>query len=93
MGKYLDRAEILIEQNRYDLAETAVRQEIAEDPDSERGYSTLALCLINQRKLGGEILDLINYALSLNAENDWNHYLLALYWCELCDFVREAYRR
>jgi tetratricopeptide (TPR) repeat protein len=88
MGKHLDRAEILIEQNRYDLAEVAVRQEIAENPDSDRGYSTLALCLVSQRKLGGETLDLINYALSLNAENDWNHYLLAMYWCDLCDFDR-----
>ncbi len=88
MGKHLDRAEIPIEQNRYDLAEVAARQEIAENPDSERGYSTLALCLVSQHKLARETLDLINYALSLNAENDWNHYLLAMYWCDLCDFDR-----
>lgn len=36
--------------------------------------------------MGGETLDLINYALSLNAENDWNHYLLADYWGDLGNF-------
>ena len=80
MGKHFDRAQILIEQNRYDLAEIELRKEIAENPDLDRGYGTLALCLINDRKLTSETLELINYALSLDAGNDWNHYLLAIYW-------------
>ena len=80
MGKHFDRAQILIEQNRYDLAEIELRKEIAENPDLDRSYGTLALCLINDRKLTSETLELINYALSLDAGNDWNHYLLAIYW-------------
>jgi Flp pilus assembly protein TadD len=88
MGKHLDRAEILLEQHRYDLAEAAIRQEIAENPDSMRGHSTLALCLINQGKFAIETFELINYVLSLDAEDDWHHYLLALYWCHHCKFDR-----
>jgi tetratricopeptide (TPR) repeat protein len=88
MGKHFDRAEILIEQGKYDLAEAALREEIAENPDLDRGYTTLAQCLINERKLTSETLELINHALSLNAENDWNYYLLCLYWYYRNDFER-----
>jgi tetratricopeptide (TPR) repeat protein len=88
MGKHFDRAQILIEQNRYDLAEKELREEIAENPDFDRAYSNLALCLINQQNLGSETLDLIDYALSLNVENDWNHYLLAMYWYNKDDLNR-----
>lgn len=88
MGKHFDRAQILIAQGRYDLAEIELRKEIAENPDLDRGYGTLALCFINQRKLTAETLELINYALSLDAENDWNHYLLAIYWYYRNDFDR-----
>ena len=80
MGKHLDRAEILLDLDKYDLAETALRQEIAENPDSDLAYGSLARCLINQRKLGSATLETLEYALSLNAESDWLHYLFAVYW-------------
>ncbi len=80
MGKHFDRAEVLFNQRRYDLAAAEFKQEIAENPDSDRGYTALALSLMNQGKIESTTLDLINYALSLDAENDWNHYTLAFYW-------------
>jgi tetratricopeptide (TPR) repeat protein len=80
MGKHLDRADILLDLDKYDLAEKELRQEIAENPDSDLAYGSLARCLINQRKLGTETVETIEYALSLNAENDWLHYLFAVYW-------------
>ena len=80
MGKHLDRAEILLDLDKYDLAETALRQEIAENPDSDLAYGSLARCLINQQKLGPATLETLEYALSLNAESDWLHYLFAVYW-------------
>ena len=80
MGKHLDRADILLDLDKYDLAEQALHQEIAENPDSDLAYGSLARCLINQRKLGAETVETIEYALSLNAENDWLHYLFAVYW-------------
>jgi tetratricopeptide (TPR) repeat protein len=80
MGKHLDRAEILLDLDKYDLAEKELRQEIAENPDSDLAHGSLARCLINQRKLGAETLEIVEYALALNPENDWLHYLLAVYW-------------
>ena len=80
MGKHLDRANILLDLDKYDLAETALRQEIAENPDSDIAHGSLARCLINQRKLDSVTLETLEYALSLNAENDWLHYLFAVYW-------------
>ena len=35
MGKHLDRAEILLDLDKYDLAEKELRQEIVENPDSD----------------------------------------------------------
>jgi tetratricopeptide (TPR) repeat protein len=80
MGKHFDRAQVLFNQRKYDLAASEFKQEIAENPDSDRGYTALALSLMNQGKIESETLNLIDYALSLDAENDWNHYTLAFYW-------------
>jgi tetratricopeptide (TPR) repeat protein len=88
MGKHLDRAEILLELDKYDLAEQELRQEIAENPDSDLAHGSLGRCLINQRKLGTETLEIVEYALSLNPENDWLHYLLAVYWHMKGEFDR-----
>jgi tetratricopeptide (TPR) repeat protein len=88
MGKHLDRAEILLDLDKYDLAEKELRQEIVENPDSDLAHGSLARCLINQRKLGADTLQIVEYALSLNPENDWLHYLLAVYWHMSGDFNR-----
>jgi tetratricopeptide (TPR) repeat protein len=88
MGKHLDRAEILLDLDKYDLAEQELRQEIAENPDSDLAHGSLARCLINQQQIGSETLEILEYALSLNSENDWLHYLLAIYWHIKGDFDR-----
>jgi tetratricopeptide (TPR) repeat protein len=88
MGKHLDRAEILLDLDKYDLAEQELRQEIAENPDSDLAHGSLARCLINQGQVGPETLTILEYALSLNADNDWLHYLLATYWHLKGDFDR-----
>jgi tetratricopeptide (TPR) repeat protein len=80
MGKHLDRADILLDLDKYELAEQELRKEIAENPDSDLAHGSLARCLINQQQVGPETLSILEYALSLNAENDWLHYLLAIYW-------------
>jgi tetratricopeptide (TPR) repeat protein len=80
MGKHFDRAEILFQQDRYDLAEKELREEIGENPDFDPAYSLLALCIIGQQKSATEALQLIETALSIDAENDLHHYVLAVYW-------------
>ncbi len=83
MGKHFDRAQILIEQGRYDLAEKELRSEIAQNPQSADAHALLCVCLINQKKQSNNLteeLELIQYALSLNANNSWYNYILAMHF-------------
>jgi tetratricopeptide (TPR) repeat protein len=97
MGKHFERAEVLFEQGRYELAEKELRAEIAQNPKSADAHALLAVCLINQKKqsknlidsiqlliqqqkLPKEGLESIQYALSVDANNSWYHYVLAMYW-------------
>ena len=45
MGAHLQRAQVLLEQSRHDLAADELRQELAADPDNPLAHSLLALCL------------------------------------------------
>jgi tetratricopeptide (TPR) repeat protein len=97
MGKHFDRAEVLFDQGRYELAEKELRAEIAQNPQSADAHALLAVCLINQKKKASNLIDsmqflvehqkcskeefeLIQYALSIDANNPWYHYILAMYW-------------
>ena len=97
MGKHFDRAEVLFEQGRYELAEKELRLEIAQNPQSADAHALLAVCLINQKKQSSNLIDsmqflvehqksskeefeLIQYALSVDANNHWYHYVLTMYW-------------
>jgi tetratricopeptide (TPR) repeat protein len=97
MGKHFDRAEVLFNQCRYELAEKELRVEITQNPKSADAHALLVLCLINQKKQANNIIDsmhfliqhqkfskeefeLIQYALSLDPNNHWYHYVLAMYW-------------
>ena len=55
MADNLQRAYLLFEQSRHDLAEKEVRQTLAQDPTSSRGHALLALCLV-QRKAYSDAL-------------------------------------
>lgn len=50
MGKHLERAWVLIEQSRHDLAEAELRQELAEDPNSATAHALLGLCLARRER-------------------------------------------
>ena len=50
MGSHLEKASLLIEQDRYDLAEKEVGAALAEDPESARAHALLALCRIRTGK-------------------------------------------
>ena len=47
MGKHFDRAEVLFDQGRYELAEKELRAEIAKNPQSADAHALLSMCLIN----------------------------------------------
>jgi tetratricopeptide (TPR) repeat protein len=48
MGDHLQRAFLLFEQSRYDLAEQELRQSLAETPDEAAAHTLLALCLAHR---------------------------------------------
>ncbi|HEY7426626.1 MAG TPA: tetratricopeptide repeat protein [Gemmataceae bacterium] len=49
MTAHYDRALLLYQQSRYDLAEQELRQALADEPGDVRGHALLALCLCNRK--------------------------------------------
>ena len=74
---HLERAELLIEQNRWDMAEEQLRQHLGNEPDDGHAMALLALCLSEQKRLP-EALDLAEQAVGLAPDLPFAHYALAL---------------
>lgn len=53
MNAHLERALLLVEQSRYELAEKELRQVLAEDPGEAIAHSVLALCLCERKDYKG----------------------------------------
>ncbi len=47
----IERAQLLISQQRYDMAQDLLRQALAQNPDHARAHAWLALCLSQNRDL------------------------------------------
>jgi len=50
MSGHLQRALMLLEQSRYELAEEELRQVLGQDPDNAMAHAVLAICLSNREK-------------------------------------------
>lgn len=75
-GAFLQRAEILISQNRLSEAEKELNREISENPENDRAFALLAHCLsINEQF--EKALDAVKTAISLQPNEPFNHYVLA----------------
>lgn len=70
------RASLLLEQARYDLAEAELRLALAEDPDTGRLHSLLALCLAERGALD-EAQAEADRGMSLEPGEPFAHYLRA----------------
>ncbi|MFO0811129.1 MAG: tetratricopeptide repeat protein [Gemmataceae bacterium] len=53
MGTHIDRAMLLLQQSRYDLAENELRQALGEEPNDAVGHALLALCLSHSNSSRG----------------------------------------
>lgn len=51
MNPHLQRARLLFEQSRYELADQEIRRSLAEMPHDPEAHALLALCLVRQEKL------------------------------------------
>ena len=50
MNPHLQRARLLLEQTRYDLAEQELRQALVLEPNDAVAHALLAFCLVHQDK-------------------------------------------
>jgi tetratricopeptide (TPR) repeat protein len=76
MSAHFDRALLLFEQSRYDLAERELTQELAVDPDNSMAHSLLALCL-SKRKEYQRATEEAQTAVGLMPDLAFAHYALA----------------
>jgi tetratricopeptide (TPR) repeat protein len=79
MGKHFDRAEILYEQQRYDLAITELQQELAIDPDDGDAYCLWGRCLTAQKKYEEALIQL-KQAIYLEPERSDFYHALSHYY-------------
>ncbi len=74
MTPALQRALVLFEQNRFDLADREIRRELAQDPDNPMAHSFLALCLM-QRDRNEESLAEADEGVRLAPDLAYGHYI------------------
>ncbi len=77
MTAALQRAQMLLAQSRYELAEKELRRGLAEDPDDPTLHAMLAICLSEQKTQRPEALASARRAVSLSPDASHVHYVLA----------------
>lgn len=76
MGVHLDRAEILLQQSRYELAEKELREELATDPENSLAHAWLSLCLIEFRQYEAAVKE-ADLAIHVAPDYSYAHYVQA----------------
>lgn len=76
MNPHLQRAELLFQQSRWDLAENELRQALAQEPDEAGAYSLLALCQAEREQFPAAQAA-AEKAIGLAPQNAFSHYALA----------------
>lgn len=76
MTAHLQRAALLLDQSRFDLAEAEVRQALAAEPQDAWAHAMLALCLVQRRQYQAAT-DEAHQAIHLAPDFPFAHYTLA----------------
>lgn len=76
MNPNLERAVLLLQQSRHELAEAELRQALAAEPDDSHAHALLALCLAHRENFG-EASDEARQAVHLLPDFAFAHYALA----------------
>ncbi len=74
----LQRAQLLIEQDRHQQAEQVLRQVLTGSPDDGRSHALLALCLMHDRERLAEATREAELAVHLAPDDASSHYIYAL---------------
>jgi tetratricopeptide (TPR) repeat protein len=77
MTAHYDRALLLYQQSRYDLAEQELRHALAEEPDNPFSHALLALCLCDRKDHPAAALHEAEEAIHLGPDVSYTHYALA----------------
>ena len=77
MTAHLQRAILLIEQSRYELAESELQQAFGQDPNDSRVHAYYAICLVELKKFN-EARQAVANALKLDAGTSFNFYVASL---------------
>lgn len=73
---HLQRAQLLLDQSRYDLAERELRQLLVVDPNSSRGHGLLSFCLSRLERYK-EATEEARQAIHLAPDEPFGHFALA----------------
>lgn len=76
MNAHLPRAQLLLQQQRYDMAEAELRQAIGAEPDDAAAHALLGLSLTRQNK-NREAVEACRRAVSLGPDIPFCHYAMA----------------
>jgi tetratricopeptide (TPR) repeat protein len=76
MSDHRQRAELLLQQSRFDLAEKELRQALLADPNDARAHSLLGFSLSEQEKFD-EATQEAELAIHLSPDADYGHFVLA----------------
>jgi len=85
MGRHLERAYVLFDQSRRDLAEEELRQELAEDPSSFMAHALLSLCFAERGKFAEATAE-AEQSIHLAPDVAFTHYALASVMLERRDY-------
>lgn len=72
----LSRAQLLIQQQRFDLAERELRGLLVEDPDQAELHSLLAVCMLQEESRWMEATEEAQIAVGLEPDSPFVHYML-----------------
>jgi len=77
MSDQYERAQLLLAQRRYDLAERELRGILAEDPNDGGSLALLALCILNDSERLTEATETAQRGVTVAPDESLNHYALA----------------
>jgi tetratricopeptide (TPR) repeat protein len=78
---HFERAKLLLEQSRYQMAEEELRQAVAESPNDAGIHAVLGLCLSCQQRYQEATLE-AEVAIAIAPDSPFPHYILGYILCE-----------
>ena len=85
MGLHLEKALLLFEQSRYDMAASELHSELTDNPYEARAYALLGLCLNMQQKYE-QATESAKSAIALSPDLPFTHYVLGYIACDRNQF-------